>query len=123
MIDTTIETVVTLAEAARLLPRRRAGRKCSKSTLYRWTTRGCRGTILESIQIGATKCTSTQALNRFFQRLTHRSADVRQTIYPKVPGLAGPGEVDAELDRLGVGTDANRFGNAAPDQKADTRPE
>lgn len=104
MIDTTIETVVTLAEAARLLPRRRAGRKCSKSTLYRWTTRGCRGTILESIQIGATKCTSTQALNRFFQRLTSRSTDLRQPIYANALGATGPGGVDAELDRLGLGS-------------------
>jgi hypothetical protein len=108
MIDTTVETVVTLADAARLLPRRRAGRKCSTSTLYRWTTRGCRGTVLESIQIGATKCTSMQALNRFFQRLTDRSTHACQPIRPIPHGVIRPDQVDAELDRLGLGRNEPR---------------
>jgi Protein of unknown function (DUF1580) len=70
MIDTTVETVQSLAQAAHELPRRRGGRKTHISTLYRWATAGCRGVILETIQIGATRCTSREALQRFFERLS-----------------------------------------------------
>ena len=40
------------------------------STLYRWATAGCRGVVLESIQVGGTRCTSREALQRFFERLS-----------------------------------------------------
>jgi Protein of unknown function (DUF1580) len=70
LIDTTAETVLSLAQAADELPRRRRGRKTHTSTLYRWATAGCRGEVLESIQIGATRCTSREALQRFFERLS-----------------------------------------------------
>jgi hypothetical protein len=40
------------------------------SCFYRWTDSGCRGVILESLQVGATCCTSIEALARFFARLT-----------------------------------------------------
>src|SRR3954469_24525989 len=71
MIDTPTETILTLCEAAEGLPRRRRGRKTHVSTLYRWTVSGCRGVILEHIQIGATRATSREALQRFFDQLTH----------------------------------------------------
>ena len=70
LIDTTAETVLSLAPAADELPRRRRGRKTNVSTLYRWATVGCRGVVLEAIQIGATRCTSREALQRFFERLS-----------------------------------------------------
>src|SRR4051795_534998 len=70
VIDTRNETVVSLAQAADDLPRRRRGRKTHISTLYRWTTSGCRGVRLETIQVGATRCTSREALQRFFERLS-----------------------------------------------------
>src|SRR5262245_12375645 len=64
------ETILPPAEAARELPRRRRGRKPHVSTLYRWMTSGCRGVVLESIQVGGTRCTSREALQRFFERLS-----------------------------------------------------
>jgi Protein of unknown function (DUF1580) len=64
------ETVITLANAAEELPRRRRGRKTHVSTLFRWSTAGCRGVVLETIQIGGTRCTSREALQRFFERLS-----------------------------------------------------
>jgi hypothetical protein len=64
------ETIVSLADAAQELPRRRRGRKTHVSTLFRWTTSGCRGVRLESIQVGGTRCTSREALQRFFERLS-----------------------------------------------------
>jgi hypothetical protein len=70
MIDSTTEHLQTLSQAAASLPRRRRGRSTHISTLYRWATNGCRGIVLETIQVGGTRCTSPQALQRFFQRLT-----------------------------------------------------
>jgi hypothetical protein len=70
MIDSQPETLISLADAAKTLPRRRRGRKCHVSTLFRWTTIGVRGVVLESIQCGGTRCTSREALQRFFEALS-----------------------------------------------------
>ena len=70
MIDVQTETLVSLSEAAKNLPRRRAGKRPHVCTLYRWSQRGCKGVLLETVQIGGTRCTSKEALARFFQRLT-----------------------------------------------------
>ncbi|WP_165251238.1 DUF1580 domain-containing protein [Paludisphaera soli] len=70
MIDSSCEALLPLAQAADELPRRRRGRKTHISTLYRWATAGCRGVVLETIQVGATRCTRREALQRFFERLS-----------------------------------------------------
>ena len=76
-IDALSETVVSFTEMTKSLPRRRKGKRPNVATLYRWTTCGCRGVRLESIQIGGTRCTSHEALQRFFDRLSaDRSAPV-----------------------------------------------
>ncbi|MGI6419408.1 MAG: DUF1580 domain-containing protein [Thermoguttaceae bacterium] len=70
MIDPSQEELLSLADAARTLPARRGGKRPHVSCIYRWTTVGCRGVILESLQCGGTRVTSTEALARFFRRLT-----------------------------------------------------
>ncbi len=70
MIDPNTETLLSLTEAAKGLPRRRAGKRPHVSCCYRWSNTGCRGVVLETIQIGGTRCTSKEALARFFRRLT-----------------------------------------------------
>jgi Protein of unknown function (DUF1580) len=70
MINITSETPIPLTQAADELPRRRGGRKTNVSTLFRWTTGGCRGVLLEYIQVGGTRCTSREALQRFFEKLS-----------------------------------------------------
>ena len=55
------ETVISLSEAARVLPRLRRGRKVHTSTLYRWASRGLKGVVLETLQVGGTTCTSREA--------------------------------------------------------------
>jgi hypothetical protein len=70
MIDSGSETLLSLAQAADELPRRRRGRKTHISTLFRWSTVGCRGVVLETLQVGGTRCTSREALQRFFERLS-----------------------------------------------------
>lgn len=71
MIDPNSETLLSLTQAAKTLPVRRGGKRAHVSCLYRWTTVGCRGVILESIQIGGTRCTSRESLALFFERLTY----------------------------------------------------
>lgn len=70
MNDLLIEELLTLTEAARMLPRRRGGRPTHPGTLLRWATAGLKGARLEVVQVGATKCTSRQALSRFFASLS-----------------------------------------------------
>ena len=74
MIDPNSETLLSLSETAKHLPRRRAGKRPHVSCIYRWTTSGCKGVVLESLQCGGTRCTSKEALARFFRRLTQGDA-------------------------------------------------
>jgi hypothetical protein len=69
-INFATEQVLTFRAATEFLPRRRRGRRVNVATLYRWSLRGCRGVRLETMQIGGTRCTSVEALQRFFEALT-----------------------------------------------------
>lgn len=75
MIDHRTEIVRAFAEVAAGLPLRRGGKRVNVATLYRWASHGCRGVRLETIQIGGTKCTSQEALQRFFDRLSNHDRD------------------------------------------------
>lgn len=70
MIDPVHENLISLSQAAKTLPARRGGKRPHISCLYRWTTVGCKGVVLESIQVGGTRCTSREAMARFLSRLT-----------------------------------------------------
>jgi hypothetical protein len=105
MINSRTEEILSLTEAAKRLPIRRGGKRPHVSCLYRWTVTGCRGVVLESIAIGGTRCTSAEALQRFFDRLSSKS----QT--PVEPAPAGRTHAQRsraneraarELERLGV---------------------
>ncbi|NLF06866.1 MAG: DUF1580 domain-containing protein [Pirellulaceae bacterium] len=98
MIDTQTETIITLTEAARLLPRRRAGRPVHVSCLYRWAQIGCRGVRLEIVQIGGTKCTSREAMQRFFGRLTAQANG--QPVAPPPRSKSRQRQIDAAEKRL-----------------------
>lgn len=64
------ETTIPLAAAVQLLPARRQGKPPTLSCIYRWTAKGYRGVVLERVAIGGTRCTSREALSRFFQRIS-----------------------------------------------------
>jgi hypothetical protein len=70
MIDPNKERLISFQDASKESTRRRGGKKIHLSTWYRWTTRGCKGIRLESLQYGGTRVTSREAIARFFQRLT-----------------------------------------------------
>ncbi|SRR5579871_1436852 len=108
MFDTTTESPIPLAEAAKLIPPARSGKKTHLSTLLRWILSGARnpaGEIvrLEAIRLGSRWMTSREALQRFAERLTPsvnpapstttRTATQRQRSAEK----AG-----RELDRIGI---------------------
>jgi hypothetical protein len=57
--------LLSLAEAARTLP----GRP-DPSTLWRWRTRGIRGSRLSTVLVGGRRFVSRQALTDFVERLT-----------------------------------------------------
>jgi hypothetical protein len=112
MIDTTSERVIPLKQAVAEVRRLRGDRsRVHLATLYRWTQAGCRGITLEYIQIGSTRCTSAEALIRFFRKLTAR-ADRRSG--PPATESEGAGEsrspagrrqaeeVGRALDDLGI---------------------
>jgi hypothetical protein len=61
--------MISLHDVPRLLPRTKPGRKIAISTVYRWTAKGIKGVRLETIQVGGRRCTSKQALERFFDAL------------------------------------------------------
>ena len=60
MIDIRTEQLVTLTAAAKLLPDRP-----SATTMWRWTTKGVRGRVLETVALGGKVYTSVEALQRF----------------------------------------------------------
>lgn len=102
MIDLNTETVVSLTEAAGVLPARRGGKRPHISCLYRWTTSGCRGIVLESVQIGGTRCTSKEALVRFFDRLTRNSAGDRPAVRSPSARQRAAERAIEELEREGA---------------------
>ena len=89
MIDISLETPIPFTQAADELPRRRRGRKTHVSCVYRWSTAGCRGVVLESIQVGGTRCTSREALQRFFDALSQ----------PRQAGPVGGGQAGPSAGR------------------------
>jgi hypothetical protein len=78
------ERLVRFSDVPRLkwLPKRHGGRPIHISTVYRWEQRGLRGVRLESMQLGGTRCTSEEALIRFFARISGRSHPQPSSVAP-----------------------------------------
>jgi hypothetical protein len=108
MFDTTVETPIPLAEAAKLIPPARQGKKTHLSTLLRWIMRGARnpaGEIvhLEGIRLGNRWMTSREALQRFAERLTPPT-DTAPTVTPRAPTRRRKESDRAaeELEKIGI---------------------
>jgi hypothetical protein len=65
MISFQDEDILTIKQAAKRLPTRP-----HISALYRWAKEGLHGIRLETLRVGGTMCTSTEALQRFFSAVT-----------------------------------------------------
>lgn len=88
MIDFREEEVVSLAKAAKQLPGRVEGKSLHVGSIHRWANRGRRGVVLETIMVGGRRCTSMEALDRFFRRLT--AGDERRSEAAPRARTAGP---------------------------------
>jgi hypothetical protein len=62
VIDIMNEQLWSMDEAA-------AFAKVHRTNIYAWTSKGCRGVVLESVQIGAKRFTSKEAVTRFVATL------------------------------------------------------
>jgi len=78
-IDIQNETILSLTEATKVLPRVN-GKRPAVSTLWRWCRKGLRGVQLEYIRMGRNIATSREALNRFFTALADADEPVEQNL-------------------------------------------
>ena len=106
MIDLTTEQLISLKDACQLLPRRRRGRKPCFSTPWRWALHGARGVRLETLRVGGTLCTSREALQRFFDRLSEdgTTAPPQQQPFYRTPAQRQRAveQAERELGEMGV---------------------
>src|SRR5262249_44551077 len=70
VIDVNHEHLVTLAQLAKRLPRRRQDRPVHPATVHRWRNPGVRGIRLECVRIGGIWMSTLEAFQRWCQRLT-----------------------------------------------------
>jgi hypothetical protein len=85
MIDISKKELITLDEAAQLLPAGRRGRRVNLSTIFRWVVEGSNGIRLEAVRIGARWLTTTACLQRFAEQLTEAALS-EQSATPSTPG-------------------------------------
>lgn len=104
MIDIASEQLISLAEAAGMLPCGRKGRYPNVKTVYAWTIHGCRGIVLETLQLAGRRATSKEAVHRFIQALT-AAAGTPRSVTGRGATTSRQAELEAELDRLGVKAD------------------
>lgn len=106
-IDAARESVLSFGEAARYVGKLKGAKAVAFQTLFRWATKGCRGVVLESICIGGTRCTSKEALQRFFDGVTRARASAPASMAAPtdsqvVPPVDLVGDVDQVLRRAGI---------------------
>ncbi len=74
-IDIHSEHLISLSEAARLLPG-----KPSPATIWRWYSKGVKGVRLTTIVCGGRRVTSKEALQKFCDRLTEAKATQQEDL-------------------------------------------
>jgi len=106
MIDLSTESIVSLRDAAKLLPPARQGRAVSFQCVLRWVLDGARGpdgelVRLEAIRLGGRWLTSREALQRFGESLTpaNRSSSPARTSRQRRRAAE---RAERELENLGI---------------------
>ena len=94
MIDINSENLLTMAEAAALLP----GRP-SLCCLWRWRVRGIRGRKLECVVLGGKPYTSREALARFAR---HQGGTDQPTVRTPKARERAIAKAEAELTARGI---------------------
>ncbi len=102
------ETILTLADAAKLLPRGRAGRPVHLSCILRWIIDGAKSpdgsrVRLGGVRLGSRWVTSREALQRFAEALTPRLDDTAP-VKPRTPNQRERASAQAakQLEAIGI---------------------
>lgn len=99
MIDVERETTIRLIDARKLTwLKGRGGQRLSLDSLRRWSLKGLRGVVLETVRLGGTTFTSVEAIRRFLERLNAFPATSR-------PSTERRREIEAanrRLDEAGI---------------------
>lgn len=74
VIDPLAEELLTLREAAKLLPGAN-GKKASYASIWRWAQRGVRGHRLPTVLVGGTRYTTTGAIQDWVQQTSAGPSD------------------------------------------------
>jgi hypothetical protein len=108
VLDLTIETPLPLADACRLVPPARRGKRTHLSTLLRWILTGAKSPTgelvkLEALRLGNRWVTTRGALQRFAEALTPHT-DGQAPIPPRTPTARRRASERAgkELEALGI---------------------
>jgi hypothetical protein len=106
-IDLSKESLLSFAQAAKLLPNGRENRPVNPSTLWRWARVGCRANDgrlvrLETFRIGGRSITSREALQRFFDALS-QSSEPYAPIANRTPAKRERASKRAELELAEAG--------------------
>jgi Protein of unknown function (DUF1580) len=88
MIDTIAERPIPLRRIPAAAIPGLGDKPVRPDTLHRWCLLGVRGIRLECVMVGGRRCTSIEALNRFFQAVTAAANGDRQPM-AGVPVHAG----------------------------------
>jgi hypothetical protein len=109
MFDLTCERGLSLAEAAKLIPPSRGGKRTHLSTILRWILHGAKGpqgsvVRLEAVRLGGRWLTTCEAIHRFTERLTPSVDPASTSGTPQTPGQQQRAAERAarELDQLGI---------------------
>lgn len=73
-INPVLSELFPIADVPHRLPKRNS-KKLNSSTVWRWCIDGVQGVRLEHVRCGRQMCTSKEALDRFFARLTQVGMD------------------------------------------------
>lgn len=92
MIDPSVETMMPLAKAARIV---NPSNPPHVATIWRWASAGVSGVRLESVKLGGVRFTSREAVARFIRRLNEPGA------VPEPPSAAAE-RANAELVSRGA---------------------
>ncbi|MCA9217422.1 MAG: DUF1580 domain-containing protein [Planctomycetales bacterium] len=95
MIDTSTENLIPISKARDEFPQRP-----SLPTIWRWTLKGVRGSVLESVRVGGRRFTSREACRRFVEE-TSSDRPCRPK-HPKRRKQQSIAHAQAILDQFGV---------------------
>lgn len=100
-IDVPNETLIPFRDVP-AWTKEQLGRRIHPSTIHRWRLRGARGVKLETLLVGGTRYTSSEALNRFFAATTAAADGESYAVVSDVPDTRSMRDAEAYLASEGV---------------------